>query len=106
MAVHRNWYFSQFRPTKPQALNQTISHCTGQALMPTIHRFNFPAKTRHATLEIPTDFDLNVSVDDIVEFETLPGQYWKITLKIFKVLLNNTIERVDYKAVEVEDPYP
>ncbi|MBA4360937.1 MAG: hypothetical protein C0411_09465 [Pseudomonas sp.] len=74
--------------------------------MSTIHRFNFPARTRQATLETPTDFDLNISVDDIVEFETLPGQYWKITLKIFKVLLDNTIEYVDYKTVEVEDPYP
>jgi hypothetical protein len=74
--------------------------------MSTIHRFNFPARTRQAALETPTDFDLNISVDDIVEFETLPGQYWKITLKIFKVLLDNTIEYVDYKTVEVEDPYP
>ncbi|MDI3354200.1 hypothetical protein MO767_07385 [Pseudomonas sp. UYIF39] len=74
--------------------------------MSTIHRFNFPAKTKHAALELPSDFDLNVSVDNIVEFETLPGQYWKITLKIFKVLLNNTVEYVDYKTVEVEDPYP
>lgn len=74
--------------------------------MSTIHRFNFPAKTKNAALELPSDFDLNVSVDNIVEFETLPGQYWKIKLKIFKVLLNNTVEYVDYKTVEVENPYP
>ncbi|CAI8773627.1 MULTISPECIES: hypothetical protein [Pseudomonas] len=73
--------------------------------MSTIHRFNFPAKTRHAAQELPSDFDLNVSVGDIVAFETLPGQYWEITLKIFKVLLNDTIEYVDYKTIEVKDPY-
>ncbi|ATE79691.1 MULTISPECIES: hypothetical protein [Pseudomonas] len=73
--------------------------------MSTIHRFYFPVETKHAAQELSSDFDLHVSEGDIVEFETLPRQYWKITLKIFKVLLNNSVEYVDYKTVEVEDPY-
>jgi hypothetical protein len=98
--------FLTVSPPLLPTLNRELNSCTGEAFMAAIHSFNFPAKTKQAALECPTDFDLHVSVGDIVAFEALPGQYWKITLKIYKVLLNNTVEYVDYKTVEVENPYP
>lgn len=73
--------------------------------MSTIHRFNFPVETKLAAQKLSSDLDLHVSVGDIVGFEALPRQYWKITLKIFKVLRNNSVDYVDYKTIEVEDPY-
>ena len=92
-------------PVAP-TLNRELYSCTGQALMSIIHRFSFPDKTKHAVLQFPTNFDLHSSVGDIVEFEALPDKYWKITQKIFKVSQYNTVEYVDYKTDEVENPYP
>jgi hypothetical protein len=64
--------------------------------MRTKHRFTFPTETNDVALEMPMEFDLHVNVGDIVEFETIPGQDWVITRKKFKVLIDNTVEYVDY----------
>ncbi len=42
------------------------------------------------------EFDLHVNVGDFVEFEMIPGKDWVITRKKFKVLIDNTVEYVDY----------
>ncbi|EUB71396.1 hypothetical protein PMI27_004963 [Pseudomonas sp. GM41(2012)] len=64
--------------------------------MRTKHRFTFPAETNGVALEMPMEFDLHVNVGDIVEFEMIPGKDWVITRKKFKVLIDNTVEYVDY----------
>ncbi|MBD9566380.1 hypothetical protein KW837_22510 [Pseudomonas sp. PDM24] len=66
--------------------------------MNTTHRFKFPVRTKHAPLEMLMNFDLHVNVGDFVEFEMIPGKNWLITRKKFKVLMDNTIEYVDYEA--------
>ncbi|MDR6606935.1 hypothetical protein [Pseudomonas synxantha] len=67
--------------------------------MKTKHRFKFPAKTHHDVQEMPMDFDFHVNVGDFVEFDMIPGKNWKITRKKFKVLMDNTVEYVDYETV-------
>jgi hypothetical protein len=62
------------------------------------HRFTFPARTNYAALEMPMEFDLHVNVGDFVEFEMIPGKDWVITRKKFKVLIDNTVEYVDYET--------
>ncbi|MGZ7455612.1 hypothetical protein ACXPVS_02025 [Pseudomonas sp. Ma2-10] len=42
------------------------------------------------------EFDLHVNVGDFVDFEMIPGKEWVITRKTFKVLIDNTVEYVDY----------
>ncbi|KAA0981671.1 hypothetical protein FQ187_18125 [Pseudomonas sp. ANT_J28] len=64
--------------------------------MKTIHRFTFPTTTKHSALEVTPDFDLSVQVGNLVEFETIPDVNWVITQKKYKVLMDNTIEYVDY----------
>ncbi|PQP05689.1 hypothetical protein C5612_03375 [Pseudomonas frederiksbergensis] len=73
--------------------------------MSTIHRFNFPVETKLAAQKLSSDLDLHVSVGEILKFAVLPDQYWKITQKIYTVSADNSVDYVDYKTIEVEDPY-
>lgn len=66
--------------------------------MKTIHRFTFPSMSKHAAQEVTPEFDLSVQVGNLVEFEAIPNITWVIAQKKYKVLMNNTIEYVDYKT--------
>jgi len=72
--------------------------------MKTRHCFIFPTESAQAAREMPMDFDLHVNIGDRVEFEWMPGAFWEITRKTFKVMSDNNVERVDYDTVPVTNP--